>query len=824
MMKYRKRIWVVGVAIMALLGSATAWAGDVSKTGGRDKDIFDELGIAPPKPNDVAKCEKFTQFKMAKQALPTCRKAAEHGDAKAQFNLAFILFKKGKSTKKDAIEAIDWLKKAAGQELTIAQYGMGMVFENGWGVHQDSEEAERWFHIALMTCRKLVKQGNTDAQLTLAELYSEGRGVKKNPAEAMKWFRKAAENGNVAAQIELGRKYTFGLGVKKDYAKAEKWWRKAAAQGNGVAQDSLGFKYFYGDGVKKNYVKAIKWYLKAAEQEYTSSQYSLGGMYAKGQGVKKNYTEAAKWYRKAADQGYASAQKSLGDMYDKGQGVKQGYDEAVQWYRKAAEQGDTFAQDTLGDMYDKGHGVKQDNVEALKWYRKAAKEGGGYGQYRLGLRYAIGHGVKQNKKKAIELYQNAVDHGFQWAGSNLIDVYSSLLDYDNALLWASRVVKWDASYKNKLFNLLKKDYYYGKLGAGSGFKTALKWYEGIALGGDVAAQFNLGLLYNGQGHDRHDYEKSAQWWRMAADHGFAAAQFNLAIMYAFGHGVMQSGGAAADWYYKAGLSYLKMGSKEEALQSVERIKTLQSALHLEVPNAFLADKLLARIYGGSETTKSSPKPKQHKAASQIVFGTGWPVAGGFVVTNHHVVAGHKKIVLLRQDGVKIPGSVAMDDATNDLVLIRVKDASQLPPALPLATGAAHAGARVFTIGYPHPDFMGSEPKVTDGLISAVTGLGNDPRTYQISVPIQAGNSGGPLLNMNGEVVGITTSKLRAAKIFKWTGDLPQNVNYAIKTGYLTMLLSSVPAKHSIPVLPARAGNVEQLAARIEKSVLIVIAQ
>ncbi len=818
MMKYRKRIWVVGVAIMALLGSATAWVGDVSKTGGRDKDLFDELGIDPPKPDDAAQCEKFTQFKMAKQALPTCRKAAEHGDAKAQFNLAFILlFKKGKSTKKDAIEAIDWLKKAAGQELTIAQYGMGMVFENGWGVSKDTAQAEKWFHIALMSCRKLVKKGNTDAQSTLAVLYSTGRGVKKDPAEALKWWRIAAKNGNVAAQNELGRKYTYGWGVKKDYAKAEKWWRKAAAQGNGVAQNSLGFKYFYGYGVKKNYVKAIKWYLKAAEQEYTSAQDSLGGMYAKGQGVKKNYTEAAKWYRKAADQGYASAQKSLGDMYDKGQGVKKDYAEAVKWYRKAAEQGNTSAQDSLGDMYDKGHGLKRDNVEALKWYRKAAKEGGGYGQYRLGLRYANGHGVKQNKKKAIELYQNAVDHGYQWAGSNLIDVYSSLLDYDNALLWASRVVKWDSSYKNKLFNLLKKDYYYGKLGTGNGFKAALKWYEGIALG-DVAAQFNLGLLYNGQGHDRHDYRQAVQWWRMAADHGFAAAQYNLGVMYNKGQGVVKSGAAAADWYYKAGLSYLKEGSKEEALQSVERIKNLGS-----IPNAFLADKLLARIYGGG-SKQASPKAKQKKTASQAVFGTGWPVAGGFVVTNHHVVVGHKKIVLLRQDGVKIPGSVAMDDATNDLVLIRVKDASQLPPALPLATGAAHAGARVFTIGYPHPDFMGSEPKVTDGLISAVTGLGNDPRTYQISVPIQAGNSGGPLLNMDGEVVGITTSKLRAAKIFKWTGDLPKNVNYAIKTGYLAMLLSSVPSSHKIPVLPVRAGNVEQLAARIEKSVLIVIAE
>jgi len=266
------------------------------------------------------------------------------------------------------------------------------------------------------------------------------------------------------------------------------------------------------------------------------------------------------------------------------------------------------------------------------------------------------------------------------------------------------------------------------------------------------------------------------------------------------------------------------GTPEGTADIVEAFwcKTNSMPLHSAYYNLYSSSKIwIDKRYAPIQTVRKAIKKKN---ISSVSLGTGWPVVDGFVVTNHHVVAGHKKIVLLRRDGVKIPGSVAMDDTTNDLVLIRVKDARQLPPALPLATGVAHAGARVFTIGYPHPDFMGSEPKVTDGLISAVTGLGNDPRTYQISVPIQAGNSGGPLLNMNGEVVGITASKLRAAKIFKWTGDLPQNVNYAIKTGYLTMLLSSVSAKHSIPVLPARAGNVEQLAARIEKSVLIVIAQ
>jgi S1-C subfamily serine protease len=149
----------------------------------------------------------------------------------------------------------------------------------------------------------------------------------------------------------------------------------------------------------------------------------------------------------------------------------------------------------------------------------------------------------------------------------------------------------------------------------------------------------------------------------------------------------------------------------------------------------------------------------------------------------------------------------------------------LPPALPIANVSARTGSKVFTIGYPHPDVMGEKPKLTEGIVNALSGYMDDPRILQISVPVQAGNSGGPLLNMNGEVVGIVTAKLSAVKMFNWTGDLPQNVNYAIKASYITALLKSVKEQSTgTKMLPVKRADLESLSSRIQSSVFLIIAE
>lgn len=228
---------------------------------------------------------------------------------------------------------------------------------------------------------------------------------------------------------------------------------------------------------------------------------------------------------------------------------------------------------------------------------------------------------------------------------------------------------------------------------------------------------------------------------------------------------------------------------------------------------------------GSQGQRQPGEREKLVEGESYSMGTGWPIAEGLVVTNNHVVAGRSDIVLIRTDKRRVNASILEVDVKNDLALLRVEDVDALPPALMVASKPATLGTKVFTIGYPHPDIMGSQPKLTNGIVSATTGLQDDKRTYQITVALQSGNSGGPLINMQGKVVGVVASKLSAVKVFEWTGDLPQNVNYAMKSGLLLDFLERLGEQDLVldEVKPSGA-DLKNLASAIKDSVLIVVAR
>lgn len=167
---------------------------------------------------------------------------------------------------------------------------------------------------------------------------------------------------------------------------------------------------------------------------------------------------------------------------------------------------------------------------------------------------------------------------------------------------------------------------------------------------------------------------------------------------------------------------------------------------------------------------------------------------GYIATNHHVVDGAKQMqVTYKQNGQTktYKAEVVVTDPTNDLAIIKIVDNSFVGlPKIPYVFTAKteDVGTSVFALGYPKTQKLGEEIKFTDGTISAKTGAQGDIRLYQISVPITHGNSGGPLFDKQGNLIGITSSG--------W--DNEDNINYAIKSIYLKNLIEVMPETITLP--------------------------
>jgi len=174
-----------------------------------------------------------------------------------------------------------------------------------------------------------------------------------------------------------------------------------------------------------------------------------------------------------------------------------------------------------------------------------------------------------------------------------------------------------------------------------------------------------------------------------------------------------------------------------------------------------------------------PQQRPNPQAKRVSTGTGFLVAADRVLTNHHVVDGCERIILRSADGRWL-GAVppARVDEKLDLALLAVPG---LPgPALAFRSNPPiRRGEGVVVYGYPLAGIL-SDAVLTRGEINGLSGLADNRSQFQISAPVQPGNSGGPMLDMQGNLVGVVVSKLNAQKIAQATGDIPQNINFAVK--------------------------------------------
>jgi serine protease Do len=130
------------------------------------------------------------------------------------------------------------------------------------------------------------------------------------------------------------------------------------------------------------------------------------------------------------------------------------------------------------------------------------------------------------------------------------------------------------------------------------------------------------------------------------------------------------------------------------------------------------------------------------------------------------------------------------DAANDLALLKAEGRFAALPVV--VSRAVRLGSTVATVGFPNVGLQGFAPKLARGEIAALSSALDDARYFQISVPVQPGNSGGALVDERGNVVGVVSAKLSARVMLAATGSLPENVNYAVKSSFLLSFLEAVP--------------------------------
>jgi S1-C subfamily serine protease len=325
------------------------------------------------------------------------------------------------------------------------------------------------------------------------------------------------------------------------------------------------------------------------------------------------------------------------------------------------------------------------------------------------------------------------------------------------------------------------DFNKGLAAAQSGdFATALGEWRPLAEQGVADAQYNLGKMYYfGKGVPQ-DYKTAVKWFTLAAEQGYAGAQYNLGVMYDNGEGVIQDNVYAHMWWNIAASS----GDKD-AIGNRDIIAKRMT------PSQLAKAQDLARNFVPRNTTQTTPPEKSSPKSDEIVSassGSGFAVSSnGHVITNYHVIEGCQN-VKIHHNGKSIPANVVTFDPQNDLALL--KGNFRPSTVLPLSTNSPELLQDVYVAGYPFGRKISTGVKVTKGIISSLTGIGNNFSNIQIDAALQPGNSGGPILDERGNVVGVAVAKLDVKKTLKNYGVIPENTNFGIKTSVVRSILKS----------------------------------
>jgi len=611
-------------------------------------------------------------------------------------------------------------------------------------------------------------------------------------SDSLESDRKLAESGNVEAQLKMARRHINGDGVAKDEQLAFYWNELAAKQGNSGAMVAVGESLIEGNGVTKDYATGIEWLSKASVIGNSDAQYSLaqlnGLIFPDGVffpagfhriGSKLTPTEQEAMARtfvelstKAANAGHMGSTVDLARvmLFGLKQGkfsVEPNLDEAIKLLHQAASKGHWDAQWTLATLYQAGYStIAPKEQESARWWSKLKEQSSTEAQKQIAWRYRQHGPYKPGKLKfdgrELQSAEDANEIAAQW--------------------YAKCTKQGDAICAFELFQMTKAG-----IGVMKDHAEAQRLLNFAATRGVTEAQWHLGYLHYSGDDLVKDYSAAMKWFVLATNKietmAGAKSANAIGLFYMNGWGVERDLVLAYAW--------LNIASSRHATKARENLALVEKQLSPDelkeaqgLSSKWKPGGTIARL----ASKAGSQRPGRDSATPQLASsGTGFFIdASGTLVTNFHV-AGECKDV--RIPSLSKSAKSIVHDRANDLVVLKIESATTKFAQFPSADGLSQ-GEEIVAFGFPLDGYLPSTGNISTGLVSALAGPGNNTSLIQISAPIQPGNSGGAVLNRKGNVVGVVVGKADALKVAKITGDIPQNINFAVSGKTVQSFLES----------------------------------
>jgi TPR repeat protein len=479
-----------------------------------------------------------------------------------------------------------------------------------------------------------------------------------------------------------------------------------------------------------------------------------------------------------AEKGDPKFQVALGMCYKKGLGVKKDIEIAFGWWLKAASAGYAPAQRCVGRCYATGEGTNKDPEQFLKWISMAAGQGDPPSMYMMGSMHLDGDQLPRDTERA---------HSWLVKAGNEGDLQAQIT--------------------------LGLAYVQGSDGFPRDFDEACKWLAMGAAQDEERCLYLLGSAYETGAGVPKDLMHARRLWLRSAELGFMKAQTVLGQDRLLGNFVSQN--------FVHAYSMLKLGADggdEKALKLLESAR-----IHLTADELHTAELMAAAF---------KPRAQERRAVLAEMrtvgggsYGTGFCISeNGHFVTCAHLLGNAKRIWIHTGQKERAPAEIVAICRNSDLAILKSSRATG-SSCLPIVTSKdINPGAPVFTVGYPGrtPSRDFSSVALAKGEIVALAGVLAEPCEFQTTVAVYPGNSGGPLVDALGNVVGVSSHFLGDAEGTPIKDPVGRPMSFAVKSNLLLNLVDSVPGLLDELRRPfSQAGTEQQIISSAEAALVWV---